>query len=143
MVILDEAHHSAAQSWERLMARVAPRELVGLTGTPERADGLDYGQHFPRPWIGNLRVWNAIPHALVPFRYYMLDVQGVDLRDVAWTAGRYAREALAGKLVGAAEIFVQRAVRAIHDHLARPAPVARPFVLDFVLHFNASQGGQA
>ena len=62
-VILDEAHHAAANSWENLLERVAPKELLGLTGTPERADGLDYERHFPRPWIGNLRVWNAVPHA--------------------------------------------------------------------------------
>ena len=120
MVIVDEAHHSAADTWQRLLARAQPKELLGLTGTPERADGIDYEHHFPRPWIGNLRVWNAIPHALVPFRYYMLDVAGVDLRDVAWTMGRYASDALAGKLIGAAEVFVQRAVRAVQEHVGRP-----------------------
>lgn len=121
MVVLDEAHHTAAKSWEAVLDRAgsAP-ELLGLTGTPERADGLDYEHRFPRPWIGNLRVWNAIPHALVPFRYYMLDVEGVDLRDVAWVAGRYAPEALAGRLLGAAEIFVKRACRAVSEHVARP-----------------------
>jgi hypothetical protein len=90
-----------------------------LTGTPERADGLDYERHFPRPWVGNLRVWNAIPHALVPFRYYMLDVEGADLRDLAWTAGRYAPDQLAGRLVGAAEAFVLRAVQAVAECIGR------------------------
>lgn len=120
LVILDEAHHSAAEKWERLLARIRPRELLGLTGTPERADGLDYERHFPRPWVGNLRVWSAIPHALVPFRYYMLDVEGVDLRDIAWSAGRYVPEALAGRLIGAAEAFVRRAVSAVAEYIARP-----------------------
>ena len=97
MVISDEAHHSPAASWEALLQNLAPTELLGMTGTPERADGLDHEQHFPRPWVGNLRVWNAIPHALVPFRYYMLDVEGVDLRDVAWVAGGYATAELSNK----------------------------------------------
>lgn len=120
MVILDEAHHTAADSWTKLLKRVRPKELLGLTGTPERADGLDYDEHFPRPWVGNLRVWNAIPGALVPFRYYALDVADVDLRDVSWRNGRYASEALSDKLVGASEIFVRRAVTAIDEHIARP-----------------------
>ncbi|MSP70720.1 MAG: DUF3427 domain-containing protein [Myxococcales bacterium] len=120
LVIIDEAHHSPADSWEGLLKRIRPKQLLGLTGTPERADGLDHERHFPRPWIGNLRVWTAIPHALVPFRYYMLDVQGVDLRDVAWTAGKYAPLALAGKLIGAAEVFVHRAVQAVTERIARP-----------------------
>ena len=119
LVIIDEAHHSPAQSWETLLGRIRPRELLGLTGTPERADGLDHERHFERPWVGNLRVWAAIPHALVPFRYYMLDVKGVDLRDVAWVAGKYAPAALSGKLVGAAEVFVQRAVGAVAERIAR------------------------
>jgi superfamily II DNA or RNA helicase/HKD family nuclease len=118
-VILDEAHHAAAHSWDRLLDRVAPKQLVGLTGTPERADGLDYVRHFPRPWVGNLRVWNAIPHALVPFRYYVLDVEGADLRDLAWTAGHYAPDQLAGRLVGAAEAFVLRAVQAVAECIGR------------------------
>jgi superfamily II DNA or RNA helicase/HKD family nuclease len=122
MVVLDEAHHAAAYKWEKLMERVgSPKELLGLTGTPERADALDYEHHFPRPWVGNLRVWNCIPHALVPFRYYVLDVEGVNLRDVQWTAGRYVPSALADKLIGSAEIFVRRALRAINDCVGRPA----------------------
>lgn len=120
MVVVDEAHHSAANSWTALLTRIRPRELLGLTGTPERADGVDYEAHFPRPWVGNLRVWNAIPTALVPFRYYMLDVQGVDLRDVEWRRGQYAKEELSGKLIGAAEVFVDRAARAVADFVGRP-----------------------
>lgn len=121
LVVLDEAHHSGANTWGALLETLKPRELVGLTGTPERADGLDYERHFPRPWIGNLRVWNAIPHALVPFRYYILDVEGVDLRDVGWSrAGRYVNSELSSTLVDAADIFVSRATRALHDHVGRP-----------------------
>ena len=121
IVVIDEAHHSPAFKWESFLDKVGPTtEVLGLTGTPERADGVDYDHLFPRPWIGNLRVWNAIPHALVPFRYYLLDVGGIDLRDVAWVAGRYAPDELAGRLVGAAEIFVERAVKAVAEHVARP-----------------------
>jgi superfamily II DNA or RNA helicase len=120
MVILDEAHHASAKTWDELLSRIRPRELLGLTGTPERADGLDYEHHFPRPWIGNLRVWNAIPNALVPFRYYMLDVDGVDLRDVKWRAGQYADDELAHKLIDASDIFVSRTIRALHEHIGRP-----------------------
>jgi superfamily II DNA or RNA helicase/HKD family nuclease len=121
MVIFDEVHHAGADTWDALLAKLAPRELLGLTGTPERADGIDYEHHFPRPWVGNLRVWNAIPDALVPFRYYMLDVGGVDLRDVSWSrAGRYVGTELSGKLVDAADIFVERAMRALRDHVGRP-----------------------
>ena len=121
MVIVDEAHHAAASSWDALLSDLKPDvELLGLTATPERADGFDYGKHFPLPWIDNLRLWHAIPHALVPFRYYALDVPDVDLRDVQWRQGRYVQEELASKLTGAAEIFVRRSVKALAEHLGQP-----------------------
>jgi superfamily II DNA or RNA helicase/HKD family nuclease len=120
MVILDEAHHASAETWDALLRRIRPRELLGLTGTPERADGLNYEHHFPRPWVGNLRLWNAIPNALVPFRYYMLDVDGVDLRDVRWSRGGYVNDELSRTLIDAADIFVSRAIRALRDHIGRP-----------------------
>ena len=139
MVIVDEAHHTPAATWAGLLDRLRPKQLLGLTATPERADGRDPERHFPRPWVGNLRVWNAIPHALVPFRYYMLDVDGVDLRDVAWTAGRYATGELAGKLIGAAEVFVHRAVRAIAERVARPEAMRAIAFCVNVAHAQAVQ----
>ena len=45
-VVVDEFHHAAAPSYERLLDHVRPRVLLGLTATPERADGLDVLSHF-------------------------------------------------------------------------------------------------
>lgn len=141
LVILDEAHHAAAATWDDLLRRIRPRELLGLTGTPERSDGLAYADHFPPPWVGDLRVWNAIPHALVPFRYYVLDVDGVDLRDVAWVAGRYAPEALAGKLITAADLFVAKATAALADRIARPEALRALAFCANIAHARAVASG--
>ena len=74
-------------SYVELLDRLGPKQLVGLTATPERADGRLYDAHFPRPYVGNLRVWDAIPQpVLVPFRYFVLDVDGLDLSDASGTA---------------------------------------------------------
>ena len=40
VVIVDEFHHAAAPSYRALLDHVEPRELLGLTATPERSDGL-------------------------------------------------------------------------------------------------------
>jgi superfamily II DNA or RNA helicase/HKD family nuclease len=135
-VVLDEAHHSAANTWDALLRRIKPKELLGLTGTPERADGLDYETHFPRPWVGNLRLWNAIPNALVPFRYYSLDVKDVDLSGVRWGPSGYARSDLETTLVSAADAFVLRATQAIAESIGRPSEMrAIAFCVD-VRHAN-------
>ena len=40
LVILDEAHHAPASTWIRVMAGLPAWFRLGLTATPERADGL-------------------------------------------------------------------------------------------------------
>lgn len=40
VVIVDEFHHAAADTYKRVLDRVTPRELLGLTATPERSDGV-------------------------------------------------------------------------------------------------------
>jgi superfamily II DNA or RNA helicase len=40
VVVIDEFHHAAAPSYRALLEHVRPVELLGLTATPERSDGL-------------------------------------------------------------------------------------------------------
>ncbi|SJZ61489.1 Superfamily II DNA or RNA helicase [Pilibacter termitis] len=40
LVIVDEVHHVAASSFERVMKNVTSRYILGLSATPERKDGL-------------------------------------------------------------------------------------------------------
>ncbi len=39
-MIVDEFHHAAAPSYGTLLELVQPIELLGLTATPERSDGM-------------------------------------------------------------------------------------------------------
>jgi superfamily II DNA or RNA helicase/HKD family nuclease len=87
VVVIDEFHHAAAPSYRALLDRVAPRELLGLTATPERADGLPILDWFEGVISAELRLWDAIDQGrLVPFEYYGLH-DGVDLREVPWKRG--------------------------------------------------------
>ena len=79
VVIVDEFHHAAATTYQALLERLQPRELLGLTATPERADGLDVLHHFDGRIAAELRVWDAIDQQyLVPFLYYGVH-DGTDL----------------------------------------------------------------
>ena len=130
-VIVDEVHHAAAKSYDELLARLQPKQLVGLTATPERADGRLYERHFPRPYIGNLRVWDAIQQqVLVPFRYFVLDVDGLDLADARWEGG-YVVSELSERLITAQDLWVRAIARAIRDRVARPSEIrALAFCVD-------------
>ena len=62
-------------------------ELLGLTATPERADGLDVLRYFDGRIAAELRVWDAIDQQyLVPFSYFGVH-DGTDLREVPWKRG--------------------------------------------------------
>ncbi|MGK0473202.1 MAG: superfamily II DNA or RNA helicase/HKD family nuclease [Candidatus Azotimanducaceae bacterium] len=84
VVIVDEFHHAAAPSYKNLLSHVLPIELLGLTATPERTDGLSILDWFDGRIAAELRLWDAIDqHRLVPFSYYGIH-DGLDLRGLPW-----------------------------------------------------------
>ena len=88
IVIVDEFHHAAAPSYRRLLEHVKPRELLGLTATPERSDDLSVFEYFDGRIAAELRLWDAIDqHRLAPFLYYGIH-DDVDLTEVPWKRGR-------------------------------------------------------
>jgi superfamily II DNA or RNA helicase/HKD family nuclease len=93
VIIVDEFHHAAAPSYRVIMDELTPRELLGLTATPERADGLPILHWFGDRIAAELRLWDAIEqHRLAPFAYYGIH-DGIDLRDVLWRRGHGYDEA--------------------------------------------------
>ena len=87
VVIVDEFHHAAAPSYRALLEHVKPVELLGLTATPERSDGLPLLNWFDDRIAAELRLWDAIDQQrLSPFVYYGIH-DGLDLRQVPWRRG--------------------------------------------------------
>jgi superfamily II DNA or RNA helicase/HKD family nuclease len=99
VVIVDEFHHAAARTYRALLDHLKPLELLGLTATPERSDGLPLLGWFDDRIAAELRLWDAIDqHRLSPFAYYGIH-DGLDLRDVPWRRGRgYDLEGLSNLL---------------------------------------------
>ena len=88
VVIVDEFHHAAATSYKRILDHLRPIELLGLTATPERSDGLPILHWFDDRIAAELRLWEAIEQQyLSPFLYFGIH-DGLDLRDVPWRRGR-------------------------------------------------------
>ena len=87
VVIVDEFHHAAAPSYKNLLTHVEPVELLGLTATPERTDGLSILEWFDGRIAAELRLWDAIDqHRLAPFSYYGIH-DGLDLKGIPWRRG--------------------------------------------------------
>lgn len=60
VVVVDEFHHAEAATYRRILAHLAPRELLALTATPERADGADVRSYFGGRIAAELRLWDAL-----------------------------------------------------------------------------------
>ena len=89
VVVIDEFHHAEARTYRRIIEHLAPRELLGLTATPERADGTDVRAFFDGRTAAELRLWDALgADLLCPFHYFTV-ADGTDLRRVTWSRGRY------------------------------------------------------
>jgi superfamily II DNA or RNA helicase len=118
-VVLDEFHHAEAPSYRRLLEWVRPRILLGLTATPERADGLDVLHHFGGHICAEIRLPAAINRKLLcPFQYFGLS-DTVDLSRLTWQRGGYLRHELE-RAYTRNEARADLVVRSVRDKLVDP-----------------------
>ncbi|MFB9378633.1 DUF3427 domain-containing protein [Kineococcus gynurae] len=89
VVVVDEFHHAEAGSYRRVLNHLRPRELLGLTATPERTDGVDVREFFDGRTAHELRLWTALEADLLcPFHYFGVNDE-TDLTRVAFERGAY------------------------------------------------------
>jgi len=89
VIVIDEFHHAEARTYRRILDHFEPGELLGLTATPERADGSDVRGFFDGRTAAELRLWDALgADLLCPFHYFAV-ADGTDLQSVTWRRGRY------------------------------------------------------
>ena len=100
VVIVDEFHHAAAASYERLLSRLKPKVLLGLTATPERADGRSVLDWFDGRIASESRLWDALDQGLLcPFHYFGVN-DATDLTTARFERGRYVPSELDNVFTG-------------------------------------------
>lgn len=100
VVVIDEFHHAEARTYRRVIDHLQPRELLGLTATPERGDGTDVRVFFDGRTAAELRLWDALgADLLCPFHYFAV-ADGTDLRSITWTRGKYDERQLEDVFTG-------------------------------------------
>ena len=94
VVVVDEFHHSEADTYTALLNQLQPKVLLGLTATPERTDGRSILGWFGDRIAAESRLWDALDQGLlVPFQYFGVADQ-TDLSQIDFRAGRYSIAAL-------------------------------------------------
>ena len=93
-IVVDEFHHAAAPSYQKLLNYFNPRILLGLTATPERMDGGNILKYFNNRIAAEIRLPEAIAKGLLcPFQYFGV-TDDVDLSKIKWTSGGYDKQEL-------------------------------------------------
>lgn len=123
-VVLDEVHHAAADSYQQVIQFLKPSILLGLTATPERADGKSILGDFDHRIAAEIRLPDALNNKLLcPFQYFAIS-DAIDLDKVKWTRGKYDVEELTRLYTGSdmrvRDIIqnLNRYCKDIHDVLA-------------------------
>jgi len=117
VIVIDEFHHAQATTYGRIIDHLKPRELLGLTATPERGDGVDVRDLFDGRTAAELRLWDALgADLLTPFHYFGV-ADGTDLQRVDWRAGAYDSGALSNLYTGN-DFRASIILRAVQDKIA-------------------------
>ena len=93
-IIVDEFHHAAAPTYQKMLNHFQPKILLGLTATPERMDGKSILDYFGGRTAAEIRLPEAIDRKLLcPFQYFGV-ADTVDLTDLKWVRGGYDKSQL-------------------------------------------------
>ena len=93
-IVVDEFHHAAAPTYQKLLSYYQPQILLGLTATPERMDGKSVLPYFNNRIAAEIRLPEAIDRKLLcPFQYFGV-TDTVDLNTLKWSAGGYDKNEL-------------------------------------------------
>ena len=97
-IIVDEAHHATAGSYQAVLDRFPAAKILGVTATPDRGDGVAVGAVIPDlAYEYGLR--QAIEDGfLAPLRIVAIDTPSIDLSTVRTTKQEHGRDLSAGDL---------------------------------------------
>ncbi|MEU0426266.1 DUF3427 domain-containing protein [Streptomyces canus] len=120
IIVVDEFHHATATTYRRVLSHFKPKQLLGLTATPERADGLNVQDEFFEGRIAaEMRLWEALDNDLLcPFHYFGVP-DGTDLTRLNWRSGTYDQSQL-GDLFSADHARARIVIKQLRDKVSDP-----------------------
>lgn len=94
LIIIDEFHHAAAITYQRVLQYFDPEFLLGITATPDRMDNKDIYGLCDGNVAYQMHFTEAIEkHWLAPFKYYGV-YDETDYSKIKWLGTKYDREEL-------------------------------------------------
>lgn len=92
LVIVDEAHHATATSYQKILSHFDTARVLGVTATPDRADDDSIADVFDSIAY-EMNIWDGMTASepgpyLCRLKFVQCDVE-IDLRDIRTTAGDF------------------------------------------------------
>lgn len=105
-IIVDEAHHAAAKSYKKVIRHFTPRQLIGFTATPNRADNARLNDVFDEIVFKRDLKWGIKNKYLCDIDCKRADI-GYDLRQVSTRGGDYAPGELSEAMTGTEDAIAE------------------------------------
>ncbi|MGS4963648.1 MULTISPECIES: DUF3427 domain-containing protein [Marivita] len=113
-IVVDEFHHAAAGTYQKLIEHFTPGFLLGLTATPDRTDGADLLSLCGENLVYECDLFRGIDAGhLSPFHYFGVP-DDVDYAQIPWRSGQFDPTALDAALATEA-----RALNALDQYRKR------------------------
>ncbi|MEK6189415.1 MAG: DEAD/DEAH box helicase family protein [Carnobacterium alterfunditum] len=94
LIVVDEFHHAAAPTYERLLNHFEPKFMLGITATPDRMDNKDVYALCDGNVAISIHFLDAIERNwLAPFHYYGVH-DDTDYSAIPWRGNRYDEQEL-------------------------------------------------
>ncbi|VWX35298.1 DUF3427 domain-containing protein [Exiguobacterium oxidotolerans] len=95
-IIIDEFHHAASESYQKVLSHFTPQFLLGITATPERMDGLNIFKLVDHNIAYEIRLYDALAQDLLtPFHYFGIqDDEEIDYEMIPQKNGLYIEKDL-------------------------------------------------
>lgn len=98
-IIIDEFHHAAAGTYQRIINHFRPKFLLGLTATPDRSDQADIAGLCDDNLVFEYPVFSAVKEGLlVPFKYFGIFDETVEYKEIPWRNRQFDPASLSNHL---------------------------------------------
>jgi hypothetical protein len=112
LLVIDEAHHSNAGTWSKVIGHFHCAHLLGVTATPVRSDGRGLGEFYSELVLGPSPAWLSAEGYLAPARVYAppigFSAQGLRRRMGDFDLGQAAGALGGSRILGDAVSHYQR-----------------------------------
>ena len=98
-IVIDEAHHVAASTYQKVINYFNPRFLLGLTATPFRSDEQNIVSSFDNNILFQMDQEQAINQGYLADIKYLGFYDDVDYSDIRWNGSKYDLDDLNKKLM--------------------------------------------